>query len=245
MINYLGLLILLAFLPGYVFKSAILVTIAGQNKLSDYFEWSCRTIDASSSLFDMLVIHEGNKVLLNDVHCAANVVFINLGAKGFSNLIVNKLMELSPLNDTKQNLVSLLDTVITHIPRYLVEIKPVSGYLFEEYLSSYSHWTYSDPDIIWGDLPNFIEEEDLSNYDILTLSKSLDASRLFLRGQFSLHKNNVMMNSLWKRLSYFEPLQFAKRISDAANLITSEAFKTSSEYIFTKYFFSAEGKPRS
>lgn len=43
-------------------------------------------------------------------------------------------------------------------------------------------------DIIWGNLDQWIHPIEFHDYDIVTICKIGDASRLFLRGQFSLHK---------------------------------------------------------
>ena len=79
--------------------------------------------------------------------------------------------------------------------------------------------------------------KDFTEYDILTLSKSLDASRLFLRGQFALHQNNDKLNSLWNKLSYLQPVSFARRIGDAAHMLSVNKYALSEE-VFSKYFLN-------
>ena len=138
-----------------------------------------------------------------------------------------------------RDLSGTLNAVIEHIPRYLVEIKPMMGELFKDYLKTYSHWTYSDPDIIWGDLKGWVEKSDLSTYDIVSFGKQMDAGRLFLRGQFSIHKNIGKVNTIWRELGYFQFMSFLNRISSALKDIQSKRYK--SEEIFNKHFFSAEG----
>ena len=41
-------------------RGAIIITLAGDHKLAQYFEWTCRTITYSSEYYDMLVFHESN-----------------------------------------------------------------------------------------------------------------------------------------------------------------------------------------
>ena len=225
-------------------RLAIVITIAGPTKLSDYFIWSCRSIESSMKLFDMVVLHEGNSKIMNGLNCAPNVIFVDLGERGMAKRIVEKIMNAPDTrNSTVADMIEIVDRVLMHIPRYLVEIKPMLGDLFQEYLTIYSHWTYSDPDIIWGDLPYFIEEKDLNYYDIITLAKSLDAGRLFLRGQFSLHKNNPIINQLWKYLNYLKPIEFARRMGNAVHMISNNVnSQYTSEHIFSKNFYSAEGE---
>lgn len=117
------------------FRAAIVLTIAGKLKLSEYFDWTCTSISHSSVLFDLIVFHEGNKELLKrekEKVCAPNVKFIDLGENGLSHMIVDLIIEtdkslsqVSNRDATATELISILSEVITNIPRYLVEVKPM------------------------------------------------------------------------------------------------------------------------
>lgn len=219
-------------------KGAIVITLAGSNKLAEYFEWSCRSIEASAELFDMLVFHESNERVLS-LNCAPNVKLINLGVNGLSRLIAAKVMEVELENeDVYKDLQSALVEVMHHVPRVLVNIKPMSGYLFAQWLRGYSHWTYSDPDIVWGPLQDWLEIPDMQSFDIVTVAKVLDAGRLFIRGQFALHKNTDKVNSIYKSLEYLEKHRFTTDIATALGMVRSK--KTSDE-IYSQCFHSAEG----
>ena len=74
--------------------------------------------------------------------------------------------------------------------------KPTHGVVFAEYLASYSHWSYTDIDMLIGDLPLFVELEELTRYDIFTYHFG-DVFRLYLRGQFAAHRNTREINMLW------------------------------------------------
>ena len=165
-------------------RGAIIITLAGDHKLAQYFEWTCRTITYSSQYYDMLVFHESNSKVVT-LNCANNVKLIDIGKNGLSRLIVNKILEndMSTSADTKNTLIKLLELILLHMPRYLVEIKPVLGSIFKDYLTNYSHWSYSDPDIVWGNLVDWMDIQDLVDYEIITVAKNMDAARLFLRGQ--------------------------------------------------------------
>lgn len=130
----------------------------------------------------MLVFHEGNAAL-KDMTCAKNVKFIDLGENGLAKSVVNQVVGGVSGEESRGDLTTLLSDVILHIPRYLVEIKPLSGLIFKEFLASYTHWTYTDPDIVWGNLTDWIEVSDLQKYQVITVSKIFDAGRLFIRGQ--------------------------------------------------------------
>ena len=163
---------------------AVVVTLAGTKKLSEYFEWSCRSIGSSADSFDMLVFHEGNTKLKN-IYCAKNVKFVDLGENGLAKLVVSQVLGVrnTSSEDNRGVLTSMLSDIITHIPRYLVEIKPMTGSLFKDWLNGYSHWTYTDPDIIWGNLTSWLDVADAKEFDVVTLAKTMDAGRLFVRGQ--------------------------------------------------------------
>lgn len=164
-------------------RGAVLVTLAGNHKLADYFEWNCRTFGASSDLFDMLVFHEANSKL-KELKCAKNVKFIDLGNNGLSKVLIDKVLDGSASNaSVKGRMSMMLNDILLHSPRYLVEIKPMLGDLFREHLTSYTHWSYTDPDIIWGNLADWVDVTDLERFDIVTYAKNMDAGRLFIRGQ--------------------------------------------------------------
>jgi hypothetical protein len=164
-------------------KLALVITLAGNKKLVEYFEWSCKSIAASKELVDMLVFHENNQKLRN-VTCADNVKFINLGERGLAEAISKQIIGKNESSESIQRELSMIiGNVLIHFPKYLVEIKPMLGSLFESYLLGYSHWSYTDPDIIFGNLNDWIDKDDLEKYDIITYGKNWDAGRLYLRGQ--------------------------------------------------------------
>ena len=140
-------------------RVAIVLTLAGGTKLSEYFEWTCMSIGASAAIADMLVFHESNSEVFKrekDGKCASNVKFIDLGNGGLVSSIVSLVLDSDStlqLSDTKSStdqLVTALNTVVANIPRYLVEVKPMLGELLRSHLTRYSHWSYSDPDILFG-----------------------------------------------------------------------------------------------
>ena len=71
-------------------RVAILITIAGKKKLSEYFDWTCTSIERGKGMFDLLVFHEDNELIHEREKrgtCASNVKFINLGEDGLSKMI--------------------------------------------------------------------------------------------------------------------------------------------------------------
>lgn len=49
-----------------------------------------------------------------------------------------------------------------------MEYKPAFGHIFADYLGGYSHWGYSDLDVVFGDLPRWIDEDEWRDYDVVT-----------------------------------------------------------------------------
>eukprot|EP01036_Dinobryon_divergens_P032655 gene32655-42295_t len=214
------------------------MTLAGPNKLAPYFEWTCRTFGLSAPLYDLIVFHEDN-IALRHIKCPINVKFVDLGEKGLSRIIVEEVLKDKDMStDVRGELLKIANEIIKRCPRYLVEVKPLFGTLFADYLKPYSHWSYTDPDIIWGDLNNWIEESDLKEFNYISIAKNMDAGRLFLRGQLTLHKNIEEVNNLWKKLAYFIPDVYIRRMGNAFRMIKER--KTSDEIFYTN-FYSAEG----
>ena len=48
------------------------------------------------------------------------------------------------------------------------EIRHRHGTVFATFLENYSHWSYTDIDLVMGDLPLFLDKEELTEYDIVT-----------------------------------------------------------------------------
>lgn len=200
-------------------RYALVVALAGNKKLTEYFSWSCRTIYDSRDRFDLLVFHENNQLLRN-VTCAENVKFYNLGEKGLSTEIVKTVLNTEDVShDAGQQLTKTVDSILQYIPTYLSELKPMMGAIFGRYLSSYRYWSYTDPDIVFGSLSQWITDEDLDQYHYYTLAHNWDASRLFLRGQLTLHRNVPEVNALWQRLTFFQAQEFASRVGSISRAI--------------------------
>lgn len=182
-------------------RGAVLVTLAGNHKLADYFEWNCKTFGSSSDLFDMLVFHESNLKVL-ELKCAKNVKFVDLGNNGLSKLLIDKILGSASNASVKGRMSMMLNDILLHGPRYLVEIKPMMGDLFREHLTQYTHWSYTDPDIIWGNLADWVDEADLKRFDVVTYAKNFDAGRLFIRGQVILPESTLDLLLLLRFFSY-------------------------------------------
>jgi hypothetical protein len=125
-----------------------------------------------------------------------NVKFINLQNVTHMALLLSRVVveaqDSSPNDITittsrQLSVVSWMEKFLPLFPYLLVEYKPAYGHIFQKYLTSYSHWGYSDFDIVWGDVSRWITQEELQDFDIVTYGFG-DQDRVYVRGQFTFHK---------------------------------------------------------
>ena len=163
-------------------------------------------------------------------HCPPNVIFVNLKnhrvlAQYLLRVVDAKyqtgnhsdptlpppkrpVMKYSELSD-------LVESYVKMNPYGLVEFKPALGHVFADYIrpnmdetatAYYTHWGYTDFDIAFGDVARWLTAEELSDYDIVTYTFG-DQQRLYVRGQFTIHKNQPeTINQLWRQCSYLSNL---------------------------------------
>jgi hypothetical protein len=58
--------------------------------------------------------------------------------------------------------------------------------------------SYADLDMIIGNVPLFLEREELETFDIFTYTFG-DQQALYLRGQWTVHRNRPEVNEVWRR----------------------------------------------
>lgn len=200
-------------------RIAILIPFLSTNSdgLPSYVPLFLRSAQGSSSLIDFLIFHNGemnryfneDETKIQNIPIPSNVIFIDLKstrsmARLLSRVIDQRLLQKS--EDEVEKLIDQLERYIHKYPYTLVEFKPALGYIFEEYLKdSYTHWGYSDIDIVFGDVPRWITSDELEHYDIVTFGYG-DQDRVYLRGQFTFHKNIDAVNNIWRRCSYLSEL---------------------------------------
>lgn len=85
-------------------------------------------------------------------------------------------------------------------PYKLCDLKPMYGYIFEEYLKEFNFWGHCDVDTIMGNLDKWLSEEFLERYD-----------KLFCLGHMTIYRNSfannrVFMHRLKDKLSYKDVL---------------------------------------
>ena len=105
----------------------MVITRMTGNGAPKYLGWSCLSIEASKSLFDMIIFHEDNNII-ESLNCASNVKKINVHKGGLARLIAKAIAKpFLPLDKdiaTKEvQLASVLTTVLEHIPFFLAQFK--------------------------------------------------------------------------------------------------------------------------
>lgn len=78
-------------------------------------------------------------------------------------------------------------------PYKLCDFKPAYGFLFPEIIKGYDFWGHGDIDIVYGNIRNFMTDEILINYDIVSSRHD------YITGTFCLFKNNQQMNTLFMK----------------------------------------------
>ena len=147
-----------------------------------YFLSSC---NRSAFLADWLIFHESAE-LPSSSEVPANVIFHDLGEGGLGHLFGTRIAAALGRWEETERLVALFRTAFREFAYIVTEYKPTHGAVFASYLVNYSHWSYTDIDMLIGDMPLHVELDELESYDIFTYHFG-DVFRLYLRGQVSPH----------------------------------------------------------
>eukprot|EP00934_Nitzschia_sp_Nitz4_P001734 Nitzschia sp. Nitz4//scaffold31_size150131//139101//141896//NITZ4_002854-RA/size150131-processed-gene-0.147-mRNA-1//-1//CDS//3329547737//1734//frame0 len=206
-------------------RIAIIIPFVGEGPeaIPPYLELFCTAAYGSRGLVDFLLFHNGVLDGYTGDACPPNVQFISLGStEEFSaqltRVVSHKANEEIAVG-SRDTLAKILSKHVVKYPYVLVEFKPALGHIFSEYLSQYSHWGYSDLDILFGDLERWITPDELKDFDIVTYGFG-DQDRIYLRGQFTFHRNNDKINQLWRKCDYLSDMdkRFASVLSGDSHL---------------------------
>ncbi len=103
-------------------------------------------------------------------------------------IIHSTLSEISLLATLKLNL-----SVDIKTGYKLCDFKPAYGMIFSQVLSSYDYWAYSDIDVIYGNIREFVSEDLLGIYDLINIRPD------WIHGCFAVFKNSDKMNKLFEQ----------------------------------------------
>ena len=203
----------------------------GPEQVPTFLNLFCQGARAAADVADFLIVHNG-VLSLDDLEfpaCQKNVALINLQStqamaerllrvlhvRRKQNLKRNNGEQGEQEHDEKEQdedwripkdrLLGLLTAHLRVYPYTLVEYKPAYGYIFQDFLEGYTHWGYTDMDMMYGDLGRHIEASEWTDYDIVTFGFG-DQQRLYVKGQFTMHKNTDAVRTLWEDCRYLSHL---------------------------------------
>lgn len=78
------------------------------------------------------------------------------------------------------------------------DFRPAFGLIFSELVEKYDFWGNCDIDLIFGNIRSFMTEELLDEYDVIS------ARHDFLTGGFTLYRNNLLDNQLFRYSKDYE-----------------------------------------
>lgn len=188
------------------FRLAILMAWIGTGHIPKSAKFFMSSVVANSELVDLLLFHESNRHLLDFVGSkSSNIHVIDLGYGGFSRLCATKMGgKLQLNNESITELEQVMGKVFSARPKWTLEVRPAFGSIFEDYLHGYTHWLYMDMDEVLGDLPAWMELEELTEFHVVTLSTG-DSKRIYVRGPFTMVNTTHEFPSLiWTKCSYLD-----------------------------------------
>ena len=201
-----------------------------------YFDLFAQSAAGSSKDVDYLIFHcfIPSSLLPNVDTLPDNVKLIDLNEPtndesnsdgssknqcGFAKLFTRVTDERQSNNELAvpiSTLINKLSHQIINLPYILVEYKPAFGHIFASYISEYTHWGYSDLDVVYGDISRWIDVDEWYNYDVVTYGFG-DQDKLYLRGQFTFHRNDdKYINQLWRHCKYLSEMDI--RYSNTKNI---------------------------
>ena len=189
-------------------RVACIIPYTGKS-LPSWFDSFAFSAYSSTSLFDFLIF----VTEIPQRELPPNVKIIRIEKNDLYERIA-KLDSDEDSADFYENTVNSVKLLIENHPYALVEFKPCLGIIFADYLKEYSHWALADLDLLIGNMHKIITLEILNQYDIYTSSFG-DSTRMYLRGQLTIHKNNPNINNLWRDCDHLSHLSSRLKIFSA------------------------------
>lgn len=164
-------------LIGKMIKKCFVITEFGEP-----FEWTQKYIDNATKL-----AKDGWYWMIftpNQYKSTKNVAVISMDAAQFGDLVEKKLGVKPQMFITPKGVPSV------HITDFYV----FTGLIFADYLKDMDYWGITNLDIVYGNLSNFIPDEEISKYQIWT--DDVGPGGGIVNGIFSLWKNTPQVNNL-------------------------------------------------
>ena len=139
-------------LPTTKTRLVMMTSVFGTSPLPPYFPMFLRSIQGSGA--DGIVIG-GDAMELKDI-LPPNVKHIPMTWEGLHDLISNKLFNGTPLPN-----------FLAAMPYKVIDVKPMYGFLFRDYIQEYEFWAHVDNDMIFGDVAGILNPL-MDHYDVIT-----------------------------------------------------------------------------
>lgn len=109
-------------------------------------------------------------------------------------------------------------------PRKFCDLKPAYAEIFAAQVKGYDFWGICDMDIVWGDIREFITQDILNEYDIISSRKEN------ISGHFNLFRNTDQINSLYKQLPNYKMLFEVPEFKWTDEVVLSNFIKNDSAF---------------
>ncbi len=115
---------------------------------------------------------------------------LDLPTSGLGNVTVRHMA----VTEFEQRASDTLGTPIEvkHHLAKMSDVKPTYGLIFADDLKGFDYWAYTDFDVAWGDIRQFVTDELLHAYDVVS------ARRDRMCGHFSLFRNAPEQNRMFE-----------------------------------------------
>lgn len=184
-------------------RVAIIIPYTGQS-LPVWFNTFVLYAQFSSHLIDWFIFVTNEQFSNMSTPVNVNVIYLPL-SEFYERMLSVDSQFVDADVQTKHYWRVNFDKCVEKYPYLVVEFKPCLGYIFQDYLTDYSHWGYADVDILLGRSTGFLTKQLLRSFDVYTSSFG-DVSRMYLRGQFAVFQKSYQLLHLWRKCSYFEHL---------------------------------------
>ena len=209
-------------------RLAVIIPYIGP-ELPTWFPLFAASVGPSAAVADWFLFTAGTRLPSQTTSRSwlpANLKFIDLGLDEMSHLHADALVDDSHM---KRRAAELFRSVLGLKPYNLVEFKPAAGHVFEKYLTNYSHWCFSDLDLVMGDLeawsdelffplaagnaedPHEPEEAGSGSWDMFAYGFG-DQQRMYTRGQWTVHRNTHKVNRVYRGCSFMYGSSLLRRL---------------------------------
>ena len=130
-------------------RLAIILPWVGE--VPNHLSFTCHSMAGGMKMATLLLLHEAAERSSIPPVCRkrGNVKIEELNDGGIAELHTQRILESSP-EIQRSGAEKKMKRLFELAPSSLSEFKPTWGWVFGEYLHKYSHWTYTDADVIFG-----------------------------------------------------------------------------------------------